>query len=308
MKISVVGMGHVGGALAFALVLRAVPHELVVVGRTRDKVLGDANDLMHAAALVRPMRVRAGELADTAGSDIIFLAASAAKDAHGDRLDAAEVNARLFRELVPPLAQASPEAVIVVLSNPVDICTYVALKASGFPPGRVLGTGTLIDTARFRSLLSREIGINAIDIRAYILGEHGETQFPALSVASAGGMRLRTEDVDARALADKARGGGHQVAREKGYTNYAVALSATLIGQAIAEDARTVLPVSTLVDGFLGVKDVCLSLPCVIGRRGVDRILPVTLDADEVERFRASASVLRKVLDEIGEPPSAPQA
>ena len=178
MKISVVGMGHVGGALAFALVLRAIPHELVIVGRSRDKVLGDANDLMHAAALVRPMRVRAGEVADTVRSDIIFLAASASKDSHGDRLAGAEVNARLFREIVPPLAEASPDAVFIVLSNPVDICTYVALQASGFPPGRVLGTGTLIDTARFRSLLSREIGINAIDIRAYILGEHGGDPVP----------------------------------------------------------------------------------------------------------------------------------
>lgn len=300
MKISVVGMGHVGGALAFALVLRAIPHELVLVGRTKDKVLGDANDLKHAAALVRPMRVRAGEVADTAGSDIIYLAASAAKDTHGDRLAAAEVNARLFREIVPPLAEASPDCVFVVLSNPVDICTHITLRASGFPPGRVLGTGTLIDTARFRSLLSREIGVNALDIRAYILGEHGETQFPALSVASAGGMRLRPEDVDARAAADEARGGGHQVAKAKGYTNYAVALSATLIGEAIAEDAHSVLPVSTLVDGFLGVQDVCLSLPCVVGRRGVDRILPVTLDDDEAGRFRHSAATLRAVLDRLG--------
>ena len=112
-------------------------------------------------------------------------------------------------------------------------------------------------------------------------------------------MRLRLEDVDAQALAEKARGGGHQVAREKGYTNYAVALSATLIGQAIADDARTVLPVSTLVNGFLGVRDVCLSLPCVIGRRGVDRILPVSLDDDEIEKYRNSAAVLRSVLDKI---------
>lgn len=301
MKISVVGMGRVGGALAFALVVRAIPHELVVVGRSREKVLGDARDLLHAAALVRPMKVLAGEVADTADSDIILLAASASGAGQGDRLALADDNARLFREIVPPLARASPNAVIVVLSNPVDICTYVALRASGFPPGRVLGTGTLIDTARFRALLSRDIGINTQDIRAYILGEHGESQFPALSVASVGGMRLKSEGVDVRALAEQARCGGHEVAREKGYTNYAVALSATLICQAIADDARTVLPVSTLVAGFLGVRDVCLSLPCVVGRDGVERILPVDLDEDEAGRLRRSASVLRATLDRVGE-------
>src|SRR4051812_40895636 len=123
-------MGRVGGALAFALVLRAIPHELVVVGRTREKVLGDAHDLLHAAAMVRPMRVLAGEVADTADSDIILLSASATREAHGDRLALAGDNARLFREIIPPLAEASPRAVIVVLSNPVDICTYVALRAS----------------------------------------------------------------------------------------------------------------------------------------------------------------------------------
>ncbi|MDR3633529.1 MAG: hypothetical protein P4L84_06815 [Isosphaeraceae bacterium] len=299
MKISLVGVGRVGGATAFALVARAIPHELVLVGRSRERTLGDAHDLLHAAALVRPIRVKAGDLEDSAGSDIVLLAASASPEAGGGRLAHAGANARLLREIVPPLAAASPGAVFVVLTNPVDVCTYVALRASGLPPGRVLGTGTLIDTARFRALLSRDTGINAQDIRAYILGEHGESQFPALSVASAGGVRFSPGDVTVRSFAEEARQGGDQVKRFKGYTNYAVALSAAIICEAVANDARTVLPVSSLVDGFQGVHDVCLSLPSVVGRGGVERVLSVDLDDEEAELFRRSAGVLHDVLDQI---------
>lgn len=299
MKISVVGMGHVGTATAFSLVVRGVPHELVLVGHDRDKTLGDADDLQHASALVRPMQIVAGEVAETAGSDIIILAASKAPADFEDRLEQAEPNSQLLREMVPPLASASPGAVFVVLTNPVDVCTYVTLKASGLPAGRVVGSGTLIDTARLRSLLARETAINALDIRAYVLGEHGDSQFPALSVASVGGLRLDRKDEAMRAIVDQTREGGQRVANAKGYTNYAVALSATLICEAIADDARTILPVSTLIDGFAGVRDVCLSLPCVVGRGGVLRVMSIDLNEEETGLFRHSASVVRGVLDRL---------
>ncbi len=303
MKVSVVGMGRVGGATAFSLVVRGVPHELVLVGRNPARVAGDAHDLQHAAAFVRPMRILPGTLADAAGSDIILLCLSA-PETFGNRLDSAGPNAQLLAEVVPPLAASSPEATFVVLTNPVDIATYVTLQISGFPPGRVLGTGTLIDTARFRALLGRATGINAHDIRAYILGEHGDSQFPALSVASAGGEPLALGDRPARALFEESRLGGHVVARAKGYTNYAVALAATLICEAIADDSRVILPVSTLVNGFLGVRDVCLSLPCIIGRRGIVRPLAIDLDDHEADQFRQGAALLRGILDRL--PPLGP--
>jgi L-lactate dehydrogenase len=299
MKISVVGVGRVGTATAFSLVARAVPHELVLVGRTKDRTIGDAHDLQHAAAFVRPMRVVAGDVADTAGSDVVILAASAASGTVSDRREQADPNARLLREIVPPLASASPRAVFVVLTNPVDVCTYVTLRSSGLPPGQVMGSGTLVDTARLRAHLAREVGINAQDIRAYVLGEHGESQFPALSVASVGGLSLDRKDEAMRQIVEEARDDGHRVVRAKGYTNYAVALSATMICEAIREDASTILPVSALIDGYKGVSDVCLSLPCVVGRGGVLRVMPVDLDDEEVDQFRRSASVVRGVLDRL---------
>ncbi|WP_165067916.1 lactate/malate family dehydrogenase [Paludisphaera rhizosphaerae] len=300
MKISVVGMGKVGAATAFALVTRGLPHELVLVGRTRERAEGDAHDLLHASALVRPMKVTAGDIQDTACSHIVILAVSAgADDVSKGRAALADANARLLREIVPPLAEASPSAVFVVMTNPVDVCTYVTLKASGLPAGRVMGTGTLIDTMRFRVLLSRQTGINPEDVRAYILGEHGETQFPALSVASAGGVRFEPRDSTVRAFAEEAREGGHHVARSKGYTNFAVALAATSICEAVAHDARTVLPVSTHVAGFKGLGDVCLSLPCVVGRRGVARVLDIHLDPEETDLLHKSAAAIREVIDRV---------
>ena len=307
MKISVIGTGKVGGATAFALVTRGVPHELVLVGRDRDKALGDAYDLLHASAFIRPMDVKAGGVPETRGSDIVVIAVSARADVAGDRLSNAEANARLVAELVPGLAEASPGAIFVVLTNPVDVCTYVALRASGRPAGQVLGTGTLIDTGRFRALLSRETGINATDIRAYILGEHGETQFPALSVAAAGGVRFVEGDETVKAMFEEARRGGHDVMRYKGYTNYAVAMSASLVCEAIAGNTHAVMPVSTLVDGYKGVRDVCLSLPCVVGRAGVERVLAIDLNEPETAQFHHSADVLRGILDQVI-PVAFPQA
>ena len=300
MKISVVGTGRVGGATAFALVARGVPHELVLVGRDRTKALGDAYDLLHASAFVRPMKIRPGGPAETAGSDIVVVAAGAAVDDPADRLASAGANVALLREIVPPLAEASPGAAFVVLTNPVDVCTYVTLKASGLPPRQVFGSGTLIDTGRFRALISRETGVNANDIRAYVLGEHGESQFPALSVANAGGVRFPRGDAGVQALFEEARRGGELVMRSKGYTNYAVALAAAVICQAVSGDTHAVLPVSTLVDGFQGVRDVCLSLPCVIGRRGVEQVLAIDLNDEEAGQFRDSAAVLRAAIDRIG--------
>lgn len=299
MKVSIIGMGRVGSATAFALVTRGVPTELVCVGRTPDTVAGDVSDLRHASAFVRPMRIVAGTAEDTARSDLVLIAVSAPGDFRRDRLDAAQPNADLLRQVVPPLAKASPKAVFVVMTNPVDVATYVTLRAARLSPRQVIGTGTLIDTGRFRQLLSEETGINALDLRAYILGEHGESQFPALSVASAGGVKFKGGDARVLELFQQARHGGWEVYERKGYTNYAVAMSAVLICEAVLNDAKSVMPVSTYVDGFHGVRDVCLSLPCVIGSTGVEQVLPVDLDDAETQQLRSSAAVLRKVLRDV---------
>jgi L-lactate dehydrogenase len=298
MKIAIVGIGRVGTAVAFALVMRNATQELILIGRDHRKSEGEALDLQHAAALTGRTSVRAGDIADVVGCDIVIVSASV-RDLSANRLDALKGNVEIFSDLVPKIARLAQNAIILVLSNPVDAMTYLSLKLSHFPAERVIGTGTLIDTGRFRSILSDAWRINTADVRAYILGEHGDSQFPALSVASAGGVRFDEQDqfvVDAARIAREA--GGTVVSR-KGFTNYAIASATIMLVEAIAGDTHVVLPVSTLIDGYLGVKDVCLSVPCVVGRVGVVRMLPVDLDEEEANAFRNSAQILRSAISSV---------
>jgi L-lactate dehydrogenase len=299
MKISVVGVGKVGSTLAFALSQRNFVREMVLVGRNRQVTLGDALDLRHAQSFVEvPTRIIAGTVADTANSDIIAICASVPTPARlADRAALGPDNVKLMRELLPPLAKLSPQAILVMVSNPVDVLTYYALEFTGFPARRVLGSGTLIDSARLRHELSLEVGIHSNDLRAYILGEHGASQFAAMSCATAGGEAI-DDTPKRRELIAHAVQAGLEIFDCKGHTNYGIALSVTAIVEAIALDTKHTMPVSVAVDGFLGVTNVCLSLPAVVGRGGVERILRPRLDEAEAQAFRASAAAVRRQIQE----------
>lgn len=297
MKVSVIGMGNVGSSLAFALAMRNTAKELMLVGRSRESVLGDALDLRHGQLFVdTPTQVNAGTLKDTAGSDVIAMCASVPTPTNmKSRLELAQGNVALLRDMMPELARLSPQTKLVMVSNPVDVLVHYALEFTGFRPNQVLGTGTLVDSSRFRQLLAEELRIHTEDIRAYILGEHGDSQFPAMSCADAGGEPL--DPTPGRyALADRASRAGFEVLKYKGCTNYAVALAAAEIIQCIADDSKRTMPVSLKVDGFLGVNDVCLSLPAVIGRNGIERVLHPRLSGDEQQSFLNSAGVVREVI------------
>ena len=300
MKISITGVGRTGTATAFALVARGLADELVLISRDPAGVAaGHARDLLHASVFLnpRPARIRAGTLDDAADSDVIIVTNSAPPPDAADRMSLAGDNHRIFERLIPPLADASPEAVFVILSNPVDVMTHVAQRVARIDPRRVIGSGTLIDTGRFRALLAELVGGHPLDVRAYILGEHGDSMVPALSQATVAGMRLPEETGDIRARFEQARKAGYEIILAKGYTDYAIAACCSMIVRAVVQDTREVLPVSTLVDGPFGIRDVCLSLPCIVGRRGVTRILEPDLSEGEAEALRASGRVIRGVLD-----------
>lgn len=295
MKVAIVGMGRVGSALAFLLVERGVADELVLVDRQWQIAEGEALDLVHAQAFTHhTTRVYAGGEEDTSGADIIVLACSAPwRPGYTSRFDMGSANLRILRALVPVLAARSPQAKLLVISNPADVMTYHALQLSGFDAARVFGTGTLIDSARFRTLLSRTLGIHPDDVRAYILGEHGETQFPVFSLAMAGGMRIANDDAT-MALFDETTRAGFEVVNRKGHTNFAISMAAALVIEAIAHDTRRTMPLSVLVDGYLGVHDVCLSLPVVVGRAGITRVLHPTFSPEEAQAFHRCAEVVRE--------------
>ncbi|MEM6552892.1 MAG: lactate/malate dehydrogenase family protein [Planctomycetota bacterium] len=297
MKITVHGIGRTGSALAYTLMLKGLCEELCLVSRNADKARGECYDLRHATCFnARPTRITHGNLDASANSDLIALCASVPTPTDmSDRSILARGNGTLFRKLIPELARRSPDAVLVIVSNPVDALTHLSIELSGFPWQRVIGAGTLVDSLRFRGLLSDEVGIHPHDLRAYILGEHGRAQFPAFASAEAGGEPIE-HNAKRDAMFDEARDSAFAVFRSKGHTSYAIASAAAYIIEAIAHNSRRVVPVSLRVNGFHGIDDVCLSLPAVLGRTGIQRILHPTLNPQEVAQLRAAADAIRDTL------------
>lgn len=300
MRVSIVGTGRVGATIALTLVVKNLVDELVLANRTVAKADGEAKDLAHASAFAeRAVSIRAGWLDATRDSDIVVITASApiAREVKR-RADLGGANATLFDRLIPELAARSPEAILIIVTNPVDVMTHRALSVSGFPSHRVVGTGTLIDSARYRSLLSAEVGVHPDDIRAYILGEHGDTQFAANSFAWLGGERL-SDDATHQRIFESAVRTGYDVFHAKGYTNHAIALAVALVIESIARDSRRTMPLSVLLDDFWNEADVCLSVPVVVGRSGVVRQLHPRLSDHEERAFRASARAVRRAIAEL---------
>jgi L-lactate dehydrogenase len=313
IKVSVIGVGHVGSAVAFILARRGLANEIVLYARdgnderareSQQRAAMAALDIKHAISFTsHRLEVRAGTSGDTHDSDILVMAASERLSQElTTRKDPAWAigNARLVHELVPRLAKLSPQAIFINVTNPLDAITYHIYKASGFDWHKVIGTGTLIDTARFRRRLSDEMDINALDLRAYIIGEHGETQFAVLGNATVGGMPLKRLSESRRAkiaaAEDEARHVGIQIYGVLGHTTYAVAMAVEMIVENIVKDLSSVLPVSVLIDGFCGVRDVCLSVPCVVADLGIRERLEPELNEDEKQRFLQSAAEVRKTI------------
>jgi L-lactate dehydrogenase len=300
MKISIFGVGHVGSTLAYTLMLKDLANELVLIDRWPEKADSDAQDLTHALTFTdHIIPITAGDVNDSRGSDIIIITASVPwRPEFSSRFDLAPGNLSLFRETIPQIAKNSPNAILIVLTNPLDVMTYFAIKTSGFPSSRVLGVGTLIDSARFRKMLSEKYFIHPDDIRTYILGEHGGTQFPAISAAYIGGVKIE-DSSEIRKLLEDSESSAYHIIKGKGYTNYAIAMATSLVVESIVKDENRTMPISTLVEGFLGVQDVCLSVPVVIGRKGITKKLNISLDEKEQNLFRNSASKVRKQIDQL---------
>jgi L-lactate dehydrogenase len=300
MTVAIVGCGHVGSTTAFAILMRGITDRIVLTSRSPDRALGEAADLRHAAAFVeRPAEIVAGPLEAIEGASVVVITASVPTPTnYQDRNSFAPGNVAMFGELIPAIVRHAPDAVLLIVSNPVDVMTYYAIRNSGLAPSRVIGSGTLLDSGRFRQLLSGHLGVHPDDIRAYILGEHGSSQFPALSVAVTGGQRF-DNDPHLQSHFEIAKRGGEDVFALKGHTNFAIALANTMIVESILRDSRRTLPVSTLIDGYQGVRDVCLSVPAIIGRQGIIRQLRPELSLRESDMFRASAAHVRGVIEEL---------
>lgn len=313
IRIAIVGAGNVGATLAYALLWSGLAAEIVLIDANRARAEGEAMDLNHAMPFTRPVRIWAAnekdDYADCAGAAIVALCAGAGQKPGETRLDLAKRNADIFRAVVPQIAQHNPHGILLIATNPVDVLTYVSWKWSGLPAARVIGSGTVLDTARFRYLLSQHFGVDPRSVHAHIIGEHGDSEVPVWSLANVAGMRLREycaasgKPYDAAAMEEifrSTRDAAYRIIERKGATYYAVAAGLMRIIEAIVRNQNTVLPVSSLVTDYYGISDICLSLPAVVNRNGIERLIPLALDEAEAAGIRHSADVLRQTLAGLG--------
>ncbi len=301
VKIAIVGAGKVGMTAAYALLLSGLANEIVLFGRDASKLTGEKLDLEHAGALSKECKIVASDqVADLAETDIVIYCAGAAQAPGETRLDLAEKNVGIMEKTLPPIAAVAGEAVFLLVANPVDVLTARAIELLGLPAGRVLGSGTTLDTARFRFHLSENLPVNPRSIHTYVLGEHGESSFPLVSGAMIGGQRLLDFPGISRDLIYEAYGQARDAAaaiiETKGATYYGIGAAVKTIVRAIVRDTRAVLPVSVPVSDYYGVSGVCLSLPAVIGAGGGAQIIWPLLDNDEQAALQGSANNLRQVL------------
>lgn len=305
VRVAIVGAGNVGATCAYALLLNGTAAEIVLIDANRERAEGEAMDLNHGMPFTRPARVWAGGYADCASADVVVLTAGAAQRPGETRLDLLKRNAAVFQQIVPQVVQQTRDAILLVAANPLDALTYAAWKTSGLPASRVIGSGTILDTARFRYLLGQRFGVEPRSVHAFIIGEHGDSQVAIWSLANIAGMRLDDFcrmnggilDVEAkREIAQNARGAAYDIIRRKGATYYAIAAALVRIIEAIVRDQNSVLTVSSLAENVYGLNDVCLSLPGVVNRQGVSRVLLLPLDAEERSALENSARIIREAI------------
>lgn len=309
MKVGVVGCGMVGSAAAYALVMRGAASEVVLIDLNAKLAEAQAQDIRHATPFAYPVAVRAGGYADLGGASVVILAAGANQKPGETRLQLLGRNAAVFGAIIPEVLKAAPDAILLVATNPVDVMTQIATRLSGLPSARVIGSGTILDTARFRGLLAAHLGISSKSTHGYVLGEHGDSEVLCWSSAIAGTVRVedlarqigRPLDEAAKAAIDeKVRRAAYHIIEGKGATWYGIGGGLMRICQAIGGDERAMLTVSVLSDEIEGVPQVAASLPRIVGRAGVlDTIMP-DLDDGERAALRRSAEVLKQAADEVG--------
>ena len=304
-RVAVVGAGFVGATFAYALLLSGLASEIVLIDANQAKAEGEAMDLNHAVPLARPAQVWAGTYADCAGAAITVVTAGSAQRPGETRLDLTARNTEIFRQIIPQVAQNNPGGILLIATNPVDVLTYASQKFSGLPPKQVIGSGTILDTARFRYLLSQHFGVDARSVHAYIIGEHGDSEVPVWSLANIAGMRipdfcaLNGYDCNSPDLDDifrQTRDAAYQIIQRKSATYYAIGSGLLRIAEAILRDQNTVLSISSLIEDYYGINGVCLSLPTIVDDGGAERYLRLELSPKETEGLQSSAAVLKSTI------------
>ena len=303
-KVAIVGLGKVGVTTAYALLLRGLATELVLFSRELAKAEGEKADLEHGAPFYPHTTITATDkFEDLVGTDLVIFTAGAGQKPGQTRLDLTKGNCAIVEKIIPKIVREAPQTLILMVANPLDIMTLRATELAKLAPGRVFGSGTLLDTARFRLHLSKAIKISAKSIHAYILGEHGDSSFASVSSASIGGKPLLSfpemSPDHIKWAVEETRKDAYKIISGKGATHYGIASALTHIVETIMRDGQKVVPLSSVLTGQYGLNNIALSLPCILGRNGIERVIDLPLSQGETAALAASASALRSHLDEM---------
>ena len=307
-KAAIIGCGFVGTSIAFSLVQKGIVSELVLIDANEKKAEGEAMDLSHGLPFTKPMEIKAGGYEDIADCAMIIITAGANQKPGETRLDLVHKNVEIYKSIIPKIVEKNQEATLLIVSNPVDIMTYVALKLSGYPSHKVIGSGTVLDTARLKYLLSRHLDVDSRSIHAFIIGEHGDSELAVWSAANVSGIPLNhfcelrgyfdhMESMDR--IYQSVRDSAYEIIEKKGATYYGVAMAVCRIAESVIRNEHSIMPISVYLDGLYGLHDICLSIPTVVGQEGAEKVLDIPLDLMEMGKLVYSAEELKKIIGEL---------
>ena len=311
-KITVVGAGNVGSTVAYTLMMSGLVSEIVLLDINKNKAEGDAIDMNHGVSFVSPVRITSGDYSEIKGSDMVIITAGASQREGEKRTDLLRRNADIFKDIIGNILKyCNDDTILMVVTNPVDILTYIACKISGFSKNNVIGSGTVLDTSRLKYLISQKVKVDTRNVHTYIIGEHGDSEVAAWSVTNVAGMKLqdfcgcgggdcKVSDICEDELYDKTKNAAYEIIEKKGSTYYAVALAVKRIVESIIGDENSILTVSSLLGGEYGISDICLSVPTVVGSDGAERIIEIDFSDEELRGLKESADKLRGLAREIG--------
>ncbi len=310
-KVSIIGAGNVGATIAYTLTVSGLAAEIALIDINKDKAKGEALDIFQGTTYSAPVNIYQGEYPDINGSDIVIVTFGMARRPGQTRIDLAQANVNILKSAMPEITKYAPNAVYIVVSNPVDILTYTIAKTCGLPENKVIGTGTLLDSSRLRSELSARLKISPKNVHAYVFGEHGDTSMIPWSLTSIGGLDVKTycrsvckeyrsfKVEDLEEIEVHVRNSGARIINWKGATYYAIALTVKRICECVLGDSNSILPVSSLIHNRYGIDDVCISLPCIVGSEGIKGFVNPPLTDEELVLLQKSGKAMRDVLDSL---------
>ena len=304
-KCGIIGCGSVGAAAAYTLATHGLFSELILIDMNQKRAHGEAMDISHGVSFSQPCRVIDGSYDDLKDAAMVIIAAGVGQRPGESRLDLLTRNAAVMRSIITEITRVCPDAILLIVSNPVDLLTGIALRISGFPPERVIGSGTVLDTARLKFLLGHKLGVDGRNVHAFVIGEHGDSELAVWSSANISGIDL-TDYCVGRGLSDdfsdlfeSVRHVAYEIIEGKGATYYGIVMSVLRIATCIMRGEHSVLPISCYAEGHYGLGKVCIGLPCVVGRNGVETVLDIPLNEEEMHQLHHSAETLQHALDQL---------